>query len=253
MSRLVSAAAAALVAASQAAAHTSFLLPSAFFPEEGDRLVVTASFSAAFPSPQVAVQSDDFHILTPNGERSEFRRSVTTHDRTVLEAEFDGPGTYRLTTGVRLGRRLDRYIINGVLSPPPAEGGVPDGAIAVSSQTETVADVYVTIGDLTRETVDHRIGRLAIEPVSHPNSVVSGGRLSSRVTFDGAPLAGQTVVLSRGGGDDLAFETDAAGLIDLPIEHQGAHLVMVRYEAPAPEGAGTDYRSYTTSLTFGAR
>lgn len=252
-SRLAGAAGLALAAASQALAHTSFMLPTFFTADEAERVVVTASFSAAFPAPQAAVQSDDFQILTPDGRRSGFRRRVTTHDRTILEAGLDGPGTYRLTTGVRLGRRLDRYLIDGVVSPPPANGGVPNGAAQVASQTETIADVYITVGEPTDTGVDRRLGRLSIEPVTHPNTVAAGGVLSLRVMFDGAPLGRQTLILSTPVGEPRGFETDANGRADLTVEQTGAHLVMVRIEAPAPEGSQTEYRSYTTSLTFNAR
>ena len=45
-------------------------------------------------------------------------------------------------------------------------------------------------------------------------------------------------------------ETDADGALTLGFDAPGKYLIMTRHAADAPEGADTDERSYTTSLTL---
>jgi hypothetical protein len=134
---------------------------------------------------------------------------------------------------------------------------VPENATEViTSQTETVADVYVTKGAPTWDAVETSIGRLAFGLEAHPNEIYLDEGLAFTVRFDGAPLAGQTVHVYRQGGDyeEPKFHpevtTDAEGHVSLSFDAPGIYLIMTRHAADAPEGADTDERSYTTSLTF---
>jgi hypothetical protein len=39
-------------------------------------------------------------------------------------------------------------------------------------------------------------------------------------------------------------------LLTVSFENPGLHVIMIRLQAPAPAGADTDIRSYTTALTL---
>ena len=100
------------------------------------------------------------------------------------------------------------------------------------------------------------VGRLTILPQEHPSTLSVGDTLTVRLSFDGAPLSDQTLVMTRSGqkerpGDEgVKFSSDSKGQIEIPLEHMGTHLIMTRMQAVAPPQSETDIRSYTTSLTF---
>lgn len=132
---------------------------------------------------------------------------------------------------------------------------IPEWTEVLTSQTATVSDTYVTIGDPTWTSAGHPIGRLRSKPITHPSTLSSGQRLELLVLFEGEPMRHLAVLLTREGqrtrGDEgLEFVTDRRGHVSIPLNHIGTHLLMTRMQAPAPEGASTDIRSYTTSLTF---
>ena len=242
--------------ASTAQAHTSYLLPNLFSANLESYVTLESSFSEDFFRPEVAVDADDFHIVLPDGSRAEFE-SVSKHRQVViLESPLKQDGTYRFTTGVRLGRTGKMALVDGAWKPVRGEE-LPAGAAQVkTSQTETVADVYVTKKGPTRAPVDQQIGRLVIQPVTHPSDIDLEGGFTLKVLFDGKPMAGQTVVVDRGGAryDEVKYHrqlaTDAGGSLSLQFDKPGIYLVMTRHRAAAPAGAATDERSYTTSLTF---
>ena len=100
------------------------------------------------------------------------------------------------------------------------------------------------------------IGRLAFQPLTHPNETYVGETFSLKVTFDGEPLVGQQMELVRENGfydDDKGkskVTTNETGVVSLVLDKPGVYLLMTRKRAEAPEGAETDVRGYTTSITF---
>ena len=132
---------------------------------------------------------------------------------------------------------------------------IPEGTPILTSQTATVSDAYVTAGLPDWGAIRTRVGRLAMEPALHPNAVSVGVPFIGRVSFDGQPVSGGSVILTsearrlhREGG--IVVPIDGSGVFTVNWDHPGVHVLMVRLQAPAPDGAGTDIRSYTTSLTL---
>lgn len=256
--RLCAAALVAALAIPAASAHTSYLLPTTFTTAKGNFVTLQASFTEDFATPEIAVDSDDYHVVLPDGSRSDFQSVTPFRQVVILESPLADEGTYRFTSGVRLGRSSKVALVDGEWKPlfePDAK--VPENATEViTSQTETVADVYVTKGAPTRASVDKPIGRLVIQPETHPNEIYLDEGFAFDVSFDGAPLAEQAVTLYRDGGDyedpkyHKELTTDTEGHIDLSFDKPGIYLLMTRHRADAPAGADTDQRSYTTSLTF---
>lgn len=248
---------AALAAAGASAAHTSYMLPSVFSAGSDRIVTIQASFGERqFFRPEVAVMSDDFHLLRPDGRRDAYDRIETFNQITILESDLAEPGTYRFTTGERLGRVGPQVLVDGVWRPLEEGKAPPPGARTRTSQTATVAEVYVTKGAPTRAAVDAPAGRLTIRADAHPNEIYLDEGVTFAFAFDGQPLAGQEVELDREGGahEEPKFQkllkTDGQGKLRLTFDKPGTYLVMTRHAAAAPEGAGTEVRSYTTSLTF---
>ena len=249
--------AAAIMGAGGATAHTSYLLPSVFSTAAGNVVTIEAGFAERqFFRPEVAVTSEDFHLLRPDGKRDTYDRTETFKQVTILESDLTEPGTYRFTTGERLGR-VGAQVQEGAAWRPLEPGKTaPAGAKTRTSQTVTVAEAYVTKGAPTRPAVDAPAGRLAIRADAHPNEIFLEKPLTLSFAFDGAPLAGGDIELDREGGSfeepkyHKEFKSGADGKLKLTFDRPGTYLVMIRHLAPAPQGSGTDMRSYTTSLTF---
>jgi uncharacterized GH25 family protein len=253
MKVFLSALAAALALAPAAYAHTNYMKPSAF-TTSGDVVAVESSFAEQFFIPEFPVDSSDYHVVRPNGARDTLDIVQNFRLLTLLETDLTEPGTYRITSGVRLGRISTQARINGQWQALEPGATPPAGAEARRSQTETVADVYVSKGAPTRPAVDVRIGRLALHPITHPSEIYLDSGFTLEVLFDGAPLANQSVVLGRASyGEPIAertLTTDAQGRITLAFDAAGAYVLMTRHAASAPAGAQTATRSYTSSLTF---
>lgn len=239
-------------------AHTSYMLPNIFTANLEEFITVESSFVEDFFRPEIAVQSDDFHVILPDGTRQDFE-TVTSHKQVVvLESPMEQDGTYRFSTGVRRGKPSIRAKIDGEWQGLREFGGeVPANATETKTrQTETVADVYVTKKAPTRAPVDVQLGRLVIQPITHPSDAYLDVPFDFQVLFDGAPMIGQTVVVDRGSSryDEVKYheeiETNATGNVSLNFQTPGVYIVMARYAAPAPAGAEADERSYTTTLTF---
>ena len=244
-----------------AAADTAYIEPSTFTPQLGQKISVETSFNDYCCVPKYAVRSDAFAVVQPNGEAAAPDRIESFANMTMLEQIVSQEGTTRFTTGERVGRKGGEYVqLDGqyyMVNSDEAEPiDVPAGTPILSSQTATVSDVYVTIGAPTWKSVKETIGRLVITPDQHPSTLTQGDMFDITLTFDGAPLADQALVLTRSGqkdrfGDDgFTFVSDIDGRLSIPLYDVGTHLIMTRMQAPAPEGAETDIRSYTTSLTF---
>lgn len=239
-------------------AHTSYMLPSVFNTSEGQMVTVQCSFAEDFFVPEVAVASDDYHVILPDGSRDAFDTKTDLRQLVLLENALDSEGTYRLTTGVRLGRKSKRALVDGEWIPvfgEDAEATLANATDVKTAQTETVADVYVTKGAPTWESISP-LGRLAFVPRTHPSEIFAGEAFALSVTFDGAPLANQTMSIYRAGGQyeepkfGIQETTDAEGKLSMTFDEPGVYLIMTRHRAEAPEGADTDERGYTTSLTF---
>lgn len=239
-----------------AAAHTSYLKPNLFSTSEARAVTIESSFTEDFFNPEITIESQDWHLYRPDGRRDTYDNVATLAQMTVLESDLDEPGTYRFTTGERLGRNGVQVRVNGQWTALEPGQAPPRGAETRQSQTATVADVYVTKGAPTNTVIGVNVGRLAIRPTTHPNSIFVDQGFRFRVLFDGAPLANQEINVYRDGGkyDETPFHqvvrTDGQGQVALSFDRPGVYLVMTRHGAAAPAGSSTAYRSYTTSLTF---
>lgn len=239
-----------------ALADTSFLMPNVF--RISDKAVVTAqaSFTEDFPRARVAVQSSAWMIVKPDGSKTTFRRIEAFEQLTILEAELGDQGTYRLSTGERLGRLGQQILVGDKWTPLEPGATPPAGAQTRASQTVTIADVYISRGKGTRTVVDTPASRLELRPITHPNEASIDAPFKLRVLLDGKPVTNQDVHIQREGGAyktpryDRVVKTDAKGEVSLTLDRAGPYLLMTRMSADAPAGAQTPIRSYTTSLTI---
>jgi hypothetical protein len=240
--------------AAPAAAYTTYLEPDTFWPE-GREVQVEAAFASQFFTPHIALASE-FQTIAPNGARITFDRVEVASQVTTLQTDLPAGGTYRITTGERLGRVATMVAVDGQWRELPQGETPPEGAATTTLQTVMVADVYVTRGQPSREVVDQPIGRLAIRPVTHPNQVLAANGFEVEVLFDGQPMASSAVVLYGAGDADTDLDryavTNEAGRARFTFDAPGRYLIAARHRADAPPGSEAAVRSYTTTLTFEA-
>lgn len=115
------------------------------------------------------------------------------------------------------------------------------------------AKALVRAADGPTEGFDRVLGLpLEIVPVEDPFSVVSGDRLSFRVTFRGKPVPFALLVASAQADPsrEIRLRTDAAGRAAFSLSHGGAWMLHCVHMVEAPEEADADWESFWSSLTF---
>lgn len=258
LARIFVSAGLAFVSAVPALAHTGYVLPNRFFLPEGGTVTTQAAFSEAFPQPEVALRSPAMSVIAPDGTSLAFDDQTTIGALTVLTSNLTTPGTYRLTTGKRLGRKGYVTDEGGLLvraTSKPDQSKLGDAIKILTSQTVTVSDVYVSVGEIS-DVMPVGLSRLTIGLNRHPNCLLDNQQIGFNIRFDDQPLAKHTVTILRpfgpylGEGEGLEYRTDQFGNLSFSKLHAGLYLIMVRHLAYSPEGSETDVESYTTSLVI---
>ena len=254
MKRFVWAAALLAVMVAPAAAYTSYLKPAAYWPEGSD-VEIEGSFASQFFTPQIAVPAS-VTGLNPDGSAIVFENIAVQGALTTVEADLPRAGTYRISTGEQLGNVTTLVAVDGQWRPLAQGETPPEGAETTTLQTVTLADVYVTRGQVSREVVDQPHGRLAIRPVTHPNQVLAAQGMQVQILFDGAPMANSAVVLYAAGDADTDLDTyvvtDANGIARFTFDAPGHYVIAARHRAEMLARGEAQVGSYTTTLTFEA-
>lgn len=247
-----------LLLAAGAQAHMPYLLPTAFDVGRADHVTVQSAFGEDAFVPEVAMRDAPFHVVAPDGAKGTVGPVTYFRDLSMFEADLRTEGTYRLTTGQRLGRKGKMYEANGQWLMRGEDGEPPAGAREVAVQSTTLAEAYVTRGRPDRGALKPLGSALEIEPITHPSEIASGADARFRLIFDGKPLAGSRVMLFRAAGQydgqKLVAQTEstADGGFVLRPKDAGLYLILVRHRTAAPAGSDTPYRSYTYTLAFDA-
>lgn len=247
-----------VLAALPASAHVGFVLPDSFNYKSCSGLGAIASFSDYFPSPEI-VLSAEFRIIGPGGEEIPLDRVTSDHAMTRLEASLDVPGTYRITSGQRLGRKGKVALVHGgyvrLGGEDSDEDQLPAGTQVLTSQTATVSESYFSCGGTDTAPDTAPAGHLSVTP--RPNLDKSGQNRTFQVNFDGAPLAATEAFLIpayasyAGAHDGQPVTVSSAGEVSLRDLLPGVYVLLIRHIAPAPDGSETDVRSHSTAITFG--
>lgn len=241
----------ALLLGGAALAHSPYLLPNVFMTEGRDHVTVEGSFTESFFVPDVAMKSDDYSVVGPDGAKLALMPTYLT-DLAVLEVKLEAEGTYRISTGARVGRTAKAYEKDGQWEFLEPGASPPEGATAVDMASLTSADVYVTKGKPNAAALAPRGKGIELIPASV--EAAAGAPATFKLLFDGQPLAGQTVQIHRAGEAytgmaPVEVKTGADGTVAFTAEQAGIYLAMTRYRV-GPEAAGGPYRSFTAALTF---
>ncbi|PZQ62566.1 MAG: DUF4198 domain-containing protein [Phenylobacterium zucineum] len=245
---------AAVVASAPALAHTPYLLPNTFDATGRDHVTIEASFTETFFAPEVVMKSDDFKLIGPDGVEAALSPTYFK-DLTILEAGTAKDGTWRITSGHRVGRTAKAHLVKGEWEFLDPREPIPAGVNAVDMQSLTTAETYVTRGAPNDAALKPYAKGLEFRPITHPSSVFVGKPAQFEVLLEGRPLAKQVINIYREGqdadaGKPLAVTSDAQGRFSVTLDRPGVFLAMTRYRI-APQGAAPG-RSLTYALTFEA-
>lgn len=249
----------AVAVASAASAHTPYLAPNTFAPRAGGVVTLDAAFAETFFVPEAAFDHSAFQVTGPDG------RSVapgTVHvlkTRTVVEHPLpEAKGTYRFSTGPRLGALFRTWEANGERhSSRDPDVKIPEGATVLADfQSLTLAETYVSIDAPDRAALAPRGKGLELVPITHPNDLYAGERFEFLVHYDGRPLADQKVEIAEAVWTSdrkphtEVLLTDAQGRVTLQLREAGTWLALMRHRTKAPAGSPTAEISNSYTLTF---
>lgn len=247
------------VTATPAAAHTPYLAPASFEARAGDTLSLDAAFAEAFFVPEAAFDNSSCVVTLPSGQSRPVASVQRLKTRTVMEETLDaGKGTYRFSTGPRLGALFRVWEQNGKReSSRDPSVTIPSGAKVISNfQSLTRADSYVSVGAPSRAALADDDMGLVFVPVTHPNDLYVGEDFEFIVQYDGKPLPAQKIEVTEAvwSSDRKAsvqtLESDADGRVRMALTHAGTFLALARHRSAAPAGAPVPEYSNSYTLSF---
>lgn len=243
-----------------ATAHTPYLAPGSFEPVFGKMVTLDAAFAEKFFVPEAAFTGSDFKITNPNGTTVAPDALSAMKTRVVVEHALEDKGTYKFSTGHRVGKIFRIYEKDGkrhVMEKP--EDALPEGAKELSFfQAVTLAETYVTKGAPDTGALTAWGKGLEIKPGTHPNEIYAGESFDFTVDFEGKPIANQQLDIFTAKGEFSPKEavakitTDETGAASFTPETPGVYLVRTRHRAPAPENAAAPVYSHTYTLVLEA-
>ena len=241
--------------ASAADAHSPYLLPTVFDASDRKLVTVQGSFTESFFTPEVVMKSDAWAVVGPDGARKPLT-PTNLRELALVEVATEAPGTYRITSGQRVGRTAKAVLVKGEWEFLEDPSKAPAGTTPVDMQSLTLADVYVTRGAPTTAALAPVGKGLEFVAVTHPSSVTTGQDAKFVVLFDGKPVKGQAITLN--GADDhyadaktapVTVTSDDQGRFAIKVARSGVYQIQARYRV-APTAADPVGHSYTYALTF---
>jgi len=242
-----------------AVAHTPYFAPATFQVQAGSILTLDAAFAEAFFVPEAAFDASRFLVTGPDGRQVAPERVVPLRTRVVVEHTLPAQkGTYRFSTGERLGAVFRSWEIDGrkVSSRDAAEPMPANAKLLSHFQSRIRAETYVSVGAPDRAALRPYGQGLEIVPVTHPDDLYADAPFDFEIRFDGQPLADAEVQIAEAvwTSDRKAREThlrsDAQGRVRWGQPQAGTWLALVRHRAPAPAGAAAPEYSNSYSLAF---
>lgn len=241
-------------------AHTPYLAPMSF--EASNRGVVTldASFAEKFFVPELAFNNSIYTVVTPKGKTINPNSLIKTNLRMVVEHTLKDEGTYRFSTGKRLGRVFKTYELDGKrksLNNP--NDPIPKGGKLLSFfQSLTMAETYVTKDGPNNNALKAYNKGLEFVAVSHPNELFVGETLSMLSLFNGNPLTDLNVDIFQANDQfsdekpSVTLTSNTKGEFSFTPEKKGVYLLRARHRSDAPKGSPAPQISNTYTLVVEA-
>ncbi|MEP6907430.1 MAG: DUF4198 domain-containing protein, partial [Pseudoxanthomonas sp.] len=174
--------------ATTAYSHTPYLAPASFDPVSNGLVTLDASFGEEFFVPEVVFDNSEFQVINPDGKTVPVDTVQRLKTRAVAEHRLAaGKGTYRFSTGPRLGAIFRTWELDGKkeTTRDPAKP-LPTGAKwLVHYQSLSVSEAYITDGAPTQAALKPYGKGLELVPTTHPSDLYSGEQFDFTVLYDG--------------------------------------------------------------------
>ena len=181
-----------LMASLTAQAHVPFLKPNQFNVTH-HRLTIESAFTEFPFQADFAMDSPNFTITTPQGETTAIKPVAKTKAAVYLEPELKEEGTYRISTGQRVGP-----IYKAVETADKKLYFAADMKRVTGKPTTmnyySYADTYIFKGQQKYAAKPFNKG-LEIIPLTSPNGLLLGGEGSFRVLENGKPVANARIIV----------------------------------------------------------
>ncbi|WP_085316250.1 DUF4198 domain-containing protein [Derxia lacustris] len=244
-------------AVAPAAAHHLWLLPSSTVLAKSQWITVDAAASDdLFYFTHVGVPLDDLAVTAPDGSRVTPDNPQRGRLRSSFDLRLEQPGSYRLALAGH--NALASYTLKGEQKRWRGPVGKLAGEIPAEAENLEVieqivrVESFVTVGKPSALVPSGR--GLELQPVTHPNDLVSGERASFRLLLDGKPAAGIALTLLPGNTrfrDDpeaVKLTTDATGLVSLTLPAPGLYYL----DADAKDDRTSVPKAKERRLAYGA-
>lgn len=244
-----------------AQAHTPYLVPSAFEPVNGGLVTLDASFATHFFTPEVFfTDGSDFQVTDPTGDSKRPDTVIAIESRNIVEHDLVDDGTYKFSTGRRMGRVFKVYMLDGERhSMEDPEEEIPEGGRLIDFyQSNTMAETYVTRGGPSEGALVARGDGLEYLAITNPNDLFVGEALKLQALYYGKPLSDLEIEVfpsTSDSSDDhpvLVLNSGPDGEIEFTPQEAGVYLLRSRHRDTAPEGSAAPEYSHTYTLVVEA-
>lgn len=175
-----------------AQAHVPYLKPNQFNVTH-HRLTIESSFTEFPFQADFAMDSPNFTITSPKGMTSAITPIARTKAAVYLEPELTEKGTYRISTGPRIGPVYKAVeATDGKLYFADDMKRVTGKATSLAYYS--YADTYIFKDDQKYEAKPFNKG-VEIIPLTSPNGLMPGGELSFRVLENGQPVPNARIIV----------------------------------------------------------
>jgi hypothetical protein len=259
----------------------AFLLPQSFAPSRDFATIQVGQADNYFVAQSPIRAAGEFIAIDPKGVSTKLGAGTSFHEMGVIEAPMTAEGTWRISTGDRVGRTTPWVKIGGewrqVRVPQPAgrEGGrggegrggppqvaeadIPAGAERMSAIQIVKAETYVSKGAPNRAALAPAGKGLEFVPVTHPDEVYAGDQFKFSFTNDGKPVEGLTYTVLKGAEQYAESQThptgktDAKGAGSVTLKDPGVYVLEASWPGaggPPQPGAAPVPVSISYTLTF---
>ena len=240
--------------------YTPYCKRLSFEPSRGGVVTLDASFAEKFFVPEVAFANSIYLVSQPDGTTTtpDFMSQLKT--RVVVEHRLQQDGTYRFSTGKRLGRVFKMYELDGKRhSMENPQESIPKGAKLLSFfQSLTLAETYASKGAPDDVVFSAYNTGLEFVPVTHPNDLFVNEPFEFTSLFDGMPVDGLKVEVflakDQFTDEKPTFElmSNTQGELSFTPEIAGTYLLLARHRTDAPAASIAPQISNTYTLVIEA-
>lgn len=249
-------------------AHDFWIVPNAFVVATGAPLEIRGQTGISFPVSVSAVAPERVTDARVIGSAGTARLGGFTQSGTSLLVTHRPGGTGQHVIAIALAGRVTRQSAEGFRRYLALEGAadlverysrtgqLPTDSISMRSTKH--AKTVVEIGSGGPRAFAALAGHpLEIVPVSDPGRAGVGSTAAFRVLFRGQPLAAAHI---HAGGDrtardsapELSLNTDASGVVRVPVDRNGLWNVRAAHAVPSVAGSGADWDVYWATFVFRA-